>query len=94
MNPRPDPFAALDPLGRARRAFLGRASLGLGALALQGLGGCAATPTAGAAGGAAPGAFAGEPRPHFAPRARRVVYLFQAGGPSPFELFEIGRAHV
>jgi hypothetical protein len=44
--PTADPFAALDPLGRARRAFLGRASLGLGALALQGLGGCAASPAA------------------------------------------------
>jgi len=32
----------------------------------------------------------GEPdrRPHFAPRAKRVVYLFQAGGPSPFETFD------
>ncbi|MFN7669487.1 MAG: hypothetical protein ACK5S5_03495, partial [Planctomycetota bacterium] len=65
-----DPFAALDPLGRARRAFLGRASLGLGALALHGLGGCAATPAASAASAAAPDAFAGAPRPHFAPRAR------------------------
>jgi len=74
MNALPG-FDALDPFGRARRAFLGRASLGLGALALRSL--------AGGGGGAG-----GEPRPHFAPRARRVVYLFQAGGPSPFETFD------
>src|ERR1700712_3485815 len=26
--------------------------------------------------------------PHFAPRAKRVIYLFQSGGPSQFELFD------
>jgi uncharacterized protein (DUF1501 family) len=26
--------------------------------------------------------------PHFAPRAKRVIYLFQAGGPSQFEMFD------
>ncbi len=63
----------LDALARARRAFLGRGTLGLGALALHSL-------------GLAP---ADTPRlPHFTPRARRVVYLFQAGGPSPFETFD------
>jgi hypothetical protein len=56
----------------ARRAFLGQSALGLGALALRSL----------AAGNG------GADRPHFAPRARRVVYLFQAGGPSPFETFD------
>ncbi|MBL8754268.1 MAG: DUF1501 domain-containing protein, partial [Planctomycetes bacterium] len=64
-------YDALDPSGRARRAFLGNASLGLGALALRSL-----------PGGEAPRG------PHFAPRAKRVVYLFQAGGPSPFETFD------
>ena len=28
------------------------------------------------------------PLPHFAPKAKRVIYLFQAGGPSQFELFD------
>ncbi|HEX6812629.1 MAG TPA: DUF1501 domain-containing protein [Planctomycetota bacterium] len=69
-----NPFDVLDPRGQARRALLGRGSLGLGALALQSLG----MPVGGGA----------ERRPHFAPRARRVVYLFQAGGPSPFETFD------
>ncbi|MFO0392505.1 MAG: hypothetical protein ACK548_11655, partial [Planctomycetota bacterium] len=75
-----DPFAALDPLGRARRAFLGRASLGLGALALHGLGGCAATPAASAAGGAGAPAGARAPRPPLGPRAGRGGCRGEAGG--------------
>ncbi len=72
MNGSPD----FDPLRLARRTFLGRSSLGLGALALHSLGDAARN-------GDDP------PRtPHFAPRAKRVVYLFQAGGPSPFETFD------
>jgi len=31
----------------------------------------------------------GETRPtHFAPKAKRVIYLFQSGGPSQIELFD------
>ena len=26
--------------------------------------------------------------PHFAPKAKRVIYLFQSGGPSQLELFD------
>ncbi|MCA8954262.1 MAG: DUF1501 domain-containing protein [Planctomycetes bacterium] len=68
----------MTPLGYelGRRAFLGHGALGLGSLALHALGG----PRDGGAGEL--------PRPHFAPRAKRVVYLFQAGGPSPFETFD------
>ena len=62
-----------DPFLATRRAFLGRSSLGLGAMALHSLSGPAAEPPRG---------------PHFTPRAKRVVYLFQAGGPSPFETFD------
>jgi uncharacterized protein (DUF1501 family) len=62
-----------NPLQQSRRAFLGHGSLGLGALALHTLG--AHDPQA-------------KRLPHFTPRARRVVYLFQAGGPSPFETFD------
>lgn len=69
MNP-----ITTEALLRARRAFLQRGTLGLGALALRSLGGDDdEQPTR---------------RPHFAPRAKRVVYLFQAGGPSPFETFD------
>ena len=26
--------------------------------------------------------------PHFAPRAKRIIYLFQSGGPAQMELFD------
>ncbi|MBN8459616.1 MAG: DUF1501 domain-containing protein [Verrucomicrobia bacterium] len=58
-----------------RRHFLGRAGLGLGALALKGL----LDP-------AAAGGLLGSP--HRPPRAKRVIYLFQAGGPSHLETFD------
>jgi len=71
----------LDPqslrLLLSRRAFLGRSAGGLGALALHTL-----LPRA-------PVQLPGAPTlPHFAPRVRRVVWLFQTGGPSPFETFD------
>src|SRR5215203_3018256 len=31
---------------------------------------------------------AGEGLPHFAPKAKRVIYLFQYGGPSQIDLFD------
>lgn len=34
------------------------------------------------------GLASGEPRPHFAPRARRVVFLFMHGGPSQVDTFD------
>ena len=27
-------------------------------------------------------------KPHFAPRAKRVIYIFQAGGPAQMELYD------
>jgi hypothetical protein len=66
----------------SRRDFLQRTSLGLGALALGSLidplGLKAATPNQG-------GILA---KPHFAPKAKRVIYLFQSGGPSQMDLFD------
>ena len=60
-----------------RRDFLAKTSLGLGAAALAGL----VNPR---------NVSAGEPDYglHFAPRAKRVIYLFQNGGPSQMELFD------
>jgi hypothetical protein len=60
-----------------RRHFFGRATGGIGAAALASL----LAREAGAAGGL-PGL------PHFAPRARRVIYLFQSGAPSQMDLFD------
>jgi len=81
----------MDPLDESRllltrRHFFGKASHGLGVAALaslladQGM----AAPRAGEAAplGGLPGL------PHFAPKAKRVIYLFQSGGPSQIELFD------
>src|SRR6476660_6562059 len=74
MRPSPEHQRALT-----RRAFLGR-SAGLGALALAAL-----LRRDLFAGSAAPGAL---PRLHFAPKARRVIFLFMPGGPSHVDLFD------
>ena len=60
-----------------RRAVLRGAGLGLGALAFADL--LRAAPQE---------APAAKGPPHFAPKAKRVIYLFQAGGPSQFETFD------
>ncbi|MDC0308966.1 DUF1501 domain-containing protein [bacterium] len=63
-----------------RRAFLGRGTLGLGGIALGSL------LNAQAAKRNSIGGQAG--LPHFAPKAKRVIYLFQSGGPSQMDLFD------
>tara|TARA_B100000745_G_scaffold225740_2_gene150973 strand:- start:717 stop:2162 length:1446 start_codon:yes stop_codon:yes gene_type:complete len=63
-----------------RRAFLGHGTLGLGGIALGSL------LNAQAAKRNAIGGQAG--LPHFAPKAKRVIYLFQSGGPSQMDLFD------
>jgi hypothetical protein len=69
-----------------RRHFFANCGVGLGALALNQLlarDGMAATPVRiDAANPLAPR------KPHFPARAKRVIYLFMAGGPSQLELFE------
>jgi hypothetical protein len=65
-----------------RRRFLSRLSLGLGSAALGSL--LVPDLFSGSASdsGLAPGI------PHFAPKAKRVIYLFQNGAPSQLELFD------
>src|SRR5262245_6667066 len=63
-----------------RRHFFSRCAVGLGSVALGSLmtrarGASLANPMA-------------LKRPHFAPRAKNVIYLFMAGGPSQLELFD------
>src|SRR5713226_2575355 len=73
-----------DPLSITRRHFLSNAAFGLGALGLaQILGEPAAAATANHV---AQGGLAG--LPHFAPKARRIIYLFQSGGPACQDLFD------
>jgi hypothetical protein len=64
---------------RSRRDFLRYSSCGFGAMALSAL--CQGA-TSAAAGPLAP-----KP-PHFQPRAKRVIFLFMAGGPSHMDMFD------
>lgn len=73
-----------------RRAFLSKSSVGIGAAALSSLLGLSflnksengILDLVNNSGGGLPGL------PHFAPKAKRVIYLFQSGGPSQLELFD------
>lgn len=60
------------PLIVSRREVLRASACGFGYLALAGM-----------ANGAA-----GTPQPHFAPRAKRVIFLFMQGGPSQIDTFD------
>ena len=79
-----------------RRNFLIKTSMGIGAVALgsllgNGLFGKTSKVTATANTGTADETLEAEilrAIPHFAPRAKRVVYLFMAGGPSQLETFD------
>jgi hypothetical protein len=65
-----------------RRDFFGRFALGLGGTALFGLLNRDAL-------AAAPNPFKGIlDQPHFAPKAKRIIYLFMSGGPSQHDLFD------
>ncbi|MFN0121974.1 MAG: DUF1501 domain-containing protein [Blastocatellia bacterium] len=64
-----------------RRTFLQSSGIGLGATALASLLG-----ENGFANNAAGPGLAG--LPHFAPKAKRVIYLFQAGGPAQMDLYD------
>jgi hypothetical protein len=70
-----------------RRAFLGRTSLGLGALSLASLVGDTTLLAADAASPqlATPGI---DGLPHFTAKAKRVIFLCMAGGPSHLETFD------
>lgn len=72
-----------NPLKANRRHFFSQLSVGIGSLALGSL--------------LIPDLFRNEEKtsadmplgiPHFAPKAKRVIYLFQAGAPSQLESFD------
>jgi hypothetical protein len=68
-----------------RRFLLGRTGSGLGAAALASL----LAESANAASKTQPERIGGlDGVPHFAPKAKRVIYLFQSGGPSQLDLFD------
>src|SRR5437763_12942822 len=68
-----------------RRHFLGRCALGLGSIALASL--LNDQKLFGVNPPAPPNPMAIKPA-HFAPRAKNIIYLFVAGGPSQLELFD------
>ncbi|MEC9091461.1 MAG: DUF1501 domain-containing protein, partial [Planctomycetota bacterium] len=77
----------------SRRAFLQESTLGIGAIALHSLApGTLANSTTGSptrkppAGGHSPSTMTG--LPNFPGKAKRVIYLFQSGGPSQMDLFD------
>ena len=82
MNCQSHRYRNVDPKLVARRWFFQQCGVGLGAVALAqllGENGYAAAP---AVDPLAPRA------PHFAPKAKRVIFLFMAGAPSHLELFD------
>lgn len=73
-----------------RRHFLSKMSLGLGSLALGSLlPGCMAEGESLMASAAPTNPLGGIlGKPHFSPKIKRIIYLFQSGGPSQLELFD------
>src|SRR5213083_3429807 len=81
MNCQSHLYRGLNPRAVSRRWFLQQCGVGLGSIAL----GALMQQSGWAASSVNPMA----PRePHFKPKAKRVIYLFQAGGPSHLELFD------
>ena len=81
----------MDPLhqhflNQNRRHFLQKLGLGIGGLALGNL----LDPFGNSSGSSATSLLQSGPvpLPHFAPKAKRVIYLFQSGGPSQLDLFD------
>ncbi len=72
----------LNPVQMTRRHFLSRTGNGIGVAALSALlPGCFSEQTQVAESGF-------RSLPHYAPRAKRIIYLFQSGGPAQMELFD------
>ena len=67
----------------SRRECLNRLALGLGGIALADLLGRDAVAATSAAAETTAAAL-----PHFPPKAKRIIYLFQSGGPSQLDLFD------
>ncbi len=85
------PFALQDSINR--RTFLARSATGIGMAALSTMMArplCAAMANTAIGSGFSPrNAIGGlHDLPHFAPKAKRIIYLFQSGAPSQMDLFD------
>ena len=70
---------------KSRRNFLRKSSLGFGSIALSSM----LSPSLGIAKNfSSPNIFSTNSLPHFIPKAKRVIYLFQSGGPSQIETYD------
>lgn len=86
----------MDPLREhelllTRRQLFGKMVSGIGTAALASMlssEGLAAPAAAKAGGGHYPGWYGTLAQPHFPPKAKRVIYLFQSGAPSHLDLFD------
>lgn len=86
-SPVTDPASPLFEMERhvTRRTFIGRSARGIGSIALASL----LAPLAGSNQAfGAPFSRNKNDLPHFAPKAKRVIYMFQSGGPSHVDLFD------
>ncbi len=87
MNCQAYRFRGMDPRLITRRWFFKECGVGLGSIALAQLLGPGRA-SAQLLASAAPRDPLAPKEPHFAPRAKRVIYLFMAGAPSHLELFD------
>src|ERR1700678_531903 len=83
MNCQDHQYRGIDPREITRRWFFEQCGVGLGAAALAQL----LVESGYAAAGAATDPLAPK-APHFAPKAKHVIFLFMAGAPSHLELFD------
>lgn len=74
----------IDHIAMNRRCFLNRSATGLGSVALASL----LQPELFAGESSAPNSAGISGLPHFAPKIKRVIYLYMSGGPSQFETFD------
>lgn len=74
---------------QSRKHFIKQCSLGLGGLALAAMTGCSPFSSPGGSRSSFSRTDPFAPKPsHFAPKAKRVIYLHMAGAPSQLELFD------
>src|ERR1700739_4114663 len=84
MNCQDHLYRGMKPKEVARRWFLEKCGMGLGAVALSSL----LTEWGSPAPDTTPADPLAPKQPQFAPKAKRVIFLFMAGAPSHLELFD------